>query len=331
MNAFNPYSLFMDLRNKYYDTVKCSQINIQIPIISVGNLTAGGSGKTPFIMYLIQLMKTNNSKLNILVVSKSYKTKLKQPQEVILDSIDAVSMYGDEPCLIKKKYPEANVWSGPNKSETVLAALKYYKSTQVRIDLILIDDGFSHRKLKRSLDIVLLDATQSLAHYRVLPFGHMREDFSSLIRAQLIVLTKVNQARPETLNFLKQKIKDLNLSYIKTDLKTDFDQQISENTKAFVFSGIANPESFKKSLIDQKINIIENMKFPDHMIYTDLNQNDIYQRFLSSKAELICTTAKDLIKINHSELLKNIKVLEAQIKIATNEEVKIYETIRTLV
>ncbi len=329
MSVYNPYSLFMDLRNKYYDTLESSQINIQTPVISVGNLTTGGSGKTPFIMYLIQLLKTKNSKLNILVVSKSYKIKLKQPQEVILDSIDAVTMYGDEPCLIKKKYPEVNVWSGPNKSETALAALKYYKST--KIDLILVDDGFSHRKLKRSLDIVLLDTTQSLAHYRVLPFGHMREDFSSLTRAQLIVLTKVNQARPETLNFLKQKIKDLNLSYIKTDLKTDFDQQISENTKAFVFSGIANPESFNKSLIDQKINIIEHMKFPDHMMYTDLNQNDIYQRFLRSKAELICTTAKDLIKINHSELLKNIKVLEAKIKIPTNEEVKIYETIRTLV
>ncbi len=331
MSSFNPYTLFMHLRNKYYDSAESSCVDIQTPVISVGNLTTGGSGKTPFIMYLIQLLNTRNSKLNILVVSKSYKAKLKKPQEVIVQSIESVSLYGDEPCLIKKKCPDVNVWSGPNKSETAFTAVQYYKSKNIKIDLVLVDDGFSHRKLKRNLDIVLLDTTQSLKHYQILPFGHLREGFSSLARAQLIVLSKVNQASPEILNFLKQKIKSLSLNSIESDLKTDFDQKLSENTKAFVFSGIANPESFEKSLTDHKIQITEHMKFPDHMIYTDHNQNEIYQRFLASKAEVVCTTAKDLIKINHSDLLKNIKVLEAMIKISTSEEVKIYETIRTLV
>ena len=162
MNLFNPYSLMMNLRNKYYDSVENSQVDIQCPVISVGNLTTGGSGKTPFIMYLIQLLKAKNSKLNILVVSKSYKAKLKQPQEVHVDSIESASLFGDEPCLIKKKYPFVFVWSGPSKSETALSALQHYKSKNIKIDLVLVDDGFSHRKLKRNLDIVLLDTTQSL-------------------------------------------------------------------------------------------------------------------------------------------------------------------------
>lgn len=331
MTFLNPYSVFMDLRNKYYDKCVKDLIDAKINIVSVGNLTTGGSGKTPFIMYLIQLLKTENPKLNILVVSKSYKAKIQHPQEVNVDSSESISLYGDEPCLIKKKYPEVFVWSGPRKSETVLAALKYYQTHKVKINLVLVDDGFSHRKLKRHLDIVLLDTTQSLAHYQLLPFGHLREDFSSLVRAQFIVLTKVNQANPETLSFLKQKIKNLNLKYIESDLQTDFAEQITANTKAFVFSGLANPESFEDSLIRHEINIVEHMKFPDHTMYTAKNQNEIYERFLASKADVVCTSAKDVIKINHTDLLKNIKVLEAQIKISTSEEGQIHEKICTLV
>lgn len=328
MNLLNPYSLFMHLRNKYYDSIESSQSEIHCPVISVGNLTTGGSGKTPFIMYLIQLLNNKNLKLNILVVSKSYKAKTKQPQEVSIDSIESVYAYGDEPCLIKKKYPDVNVWSGPNKSETVKTAMQYYKSKNSKIDLVLVDDGFSHRKLKRNLDIVLLDTTQNLQHYNLLPLGHLREDFRSLNRAGLVILTKVNQANSGTLKFLKQKINNLN--FIESDLLTNFDQNVSENAKAFLFSGIANPKSFEKSLIDQKIQIIDHLIFPDHRAYSSTDQNDIYQKFLKSKAEIICTTAKDMIKINHIGLLKSAQVLQAQIKISPYEEVKIYETICAL-
>ena len=88
MNWLNPYSLIMDLRNKYYDVSENTQVILNRPVVSVGNITTGGSGKTPFIMYLIELLNRDRhtkSKLNVLVVSKSYKASLNKPQEVILD------------------------------------------------------------------------------------------------------------------------------------------------------------------------------------------------------------------------------------------------------
>ncbi len=336
MSWLNPYSLFMDLRNKYYDFFKNSQTDLNVPVISVGNITTGGSGKTPFIMYLIDLLnrdslsKYSKSKPNILVVSKSYKASLNKPQEVILGSDDAISLYGDEPCLIKQKYSDVFVWSGPNKSKTAEAALMFYQTKNINIDLVLIDDGFSHRKLKRHLDIILIDASQNLKHYRMLPFGHMREDFKSLTRGQLIILTKVNQANPKTLVLIKDKIKNLGLKFIESHLITTLNPGVAENLTGFAFSGVANPLSFEKSLSDHKVHIIEHIKFPDHMTYNLENQNQIYQQFIKSKAQILFTTAKDAIKISHPELRKIIHVLNAQISISDAEEVKINETICTL-
>lgn len=330
MNWLNPYSLIMDLRNKYYDVSENTQVILNRPVVSVGNITTGGSGKTPFIMYLIELLNRDRhtkSKLNVLVVSKSYKASLNKPQEVILDFKNAISLFGDEPCLIKQKYPDIFVWSGPSKSKTAEAALSYYQTKNIKIDLILIDDGFSHRRLKRNLDIVLIDTSQSLKHYQMLPFGHLRENFKSLTRAQLIILTKVNQADPQVFNFLKEKLQKMNLNFIESNLLTTLNSAVADNTTAFAFSGVANPLSFEKSLSDHKVHTLDHIKFPDHMMYTLENQNQIYQRFLESKAQVLITTAKDAVKINHPELIKSMLVLSVKISISNSEEVKINETI----
>ena len=251
MKYLNPYSVFMDLKNYLYDEKYFKQIQIDTKIISIGNLNTGGSGKTPLIRFVAEILKNKK----ILIVCKSYKATLKYPSEVNLTVSNAAQIYGDEACLLKQLLPGCDVWSGPSKSSTVFTAMLKRK-----YDIILIDDGFSHRKIFRHRDIVLIDASRSRNHYQLFPFGQMREDWKTLKRSDLVILTKTEGLPIEKIQFLKEKIKLYQPRWVCAYFKTEFETQPASK-KLFLIAAIANPQKLKFDLVNSGYQILKEKIF----------------------------------------------------------------------
>jgi tetraacyldisaccharide 4'-kinase len=312
LDALSPYYWFMKAKN----TSSKDSASVGIPVISVGNINTGGSGKTPFIQFLVNEIKSKYPQKKILIISKSYKASLKHPQEVTKLDISKPDVFGDEPCLLKSLV-DADVWSGPTKYKTLAAALKI-KS----YDLAIIDDGFSHRKIKRQLDIVLFDVSRSRAHYQIMPFGFMREPWSALKRASLVILTKLENQEIGRINFYRNEI----LKHQDNLVSLHFNSEIKLKEKnIFLVAGIGNPEALIQNLKQQGYQVIRSKLYEDHYEFPVTEQEKIWSEYQQSKGEsdvALVTTAKDLIKLNHPEILKNIKTIELNVSMS-NETLKV--------
>lgn len=296
MKYLNPYRLLINSKNYMYENGWLKPEKFSVPVISVGNLTTGGTGKTPVVLELISLLKDKS----ILVVSKSYKASLPEPAEVTAENLKHTAVYGDEPCLIKKLAPQVTVFSGPHKTDTVEIALERLENRKQKIDLVIVDDAFSHRTLKRDLDIVLIDVSQPLSHYKLIPFGHLREDLEQVLRAQLVILTKVNNAKAETLKFFRNYLAMNQVSVLEANANSAVSAQ---NKNLFLYSAIGNPAQLKTNLMKSGFKVVEHLVYPDHHNYSLAEQSDILTRWRSKFADsVLCATEKDLVKVTDSEL-----------------------------
>lgn len=321
--SFNPYSWAIAFRDKLYKKKCIKSIKATIPVISIGNINTGGSGKTPFIQFLVHEIKKVKPDIKILVVSKSYRAKLTSPAEVIEKVTHQTEIYGDEACLLKSTI-DADVWSGPRKFETLEKALQ-----QKKYDLCLIDDGFSHLKIKRDLDIVLFDVSRKPCHYRLIPLGNMREDWSSLSRADLIVLTKETKENAEQALFYKNKIKKYNLNIISANYKSEY-PELKKNL--YLFTGIANPLSFENELRTAGFNILRHEQFKDHHQYSKAEQIKIMSDYnLIPGPKSLVTTAKDFIKITEQNLRQLIDVVQLKLSMSEEDLRKLNEKISSII
>lgn len=184
------------MKNAAYDGGFGESLRLPMPVVSVGNLSMGGTGKTPVVIWLSRTLARDYRRP--VIVTRSYRTKLRVPRAVQLGLPDGASLFGDEAVELALK-AGGLVYSGPVKWRTALQAYQ-----DVKPDLILLDDGFQHRRLARDFEIVLIDATDE--RDTLLPAGRLREDFASLRRADAVLLTKVNWARPEFVEKLRAKI-----------------------------------------------------------------------------------------------------------------------------
>ena len=231
------YHFVSGSKNVLYENQVLQSAKLSVPVVSIGNLSFGGVGKTPFIVMLANEFQQTH-KLN--VICRSYKADLKTPQKVDLNQANAARTYGDEACMLKSKLPFCNVWSGPQKLDTAKASLVDNPT------LILVDDGFSHRKLSRNFDLVLIDATVGFDTY-------LRESKHNLTRASAVLITKVNMAQKVSVEKIQEKILQLapNLkdnvfsSSVKTTVNVDRSNPI------VVFCALARPETFVQDLEQQ--------------------------------------------------------------------------------
>ena len=244
------YGAVAGVRNLAYDLKIFRAADPPPHIISVGNLTAGGSGKTPVIIDLAQRIVRNYPDVRVAVVSRGYRRKSSGPQivstpgEILLDS----SQGGDEPYLIASSVPGLPVVVAQKRIEGVELAVREFGA-----QMILLDDGFQHRALARNSDIVLLNADIPAWHWRLLPAGRMRESAISLKRANLVILTgKDHLHRKEKLRSWVQKYSVAPV--ISGSLEPDSIQNIHtrekkdlswlKNREVAVACGIANPGGF---------------------------------------------------------------------------------------
>ncbi|MEW6170939.1 MAG: tetraacyldisaccharide 4'-kinase [Candidatus Omnitrophota bacterium] len=289
-------------------------------VISVGNITWGGTGKTPFLIELSNYLKNEGHKIAILTRGyKSYKN------------------IGDETALLKNNLKDVLVISGKNRLKNALIALKEYS-----IDTIILDDGFQHYKIARDLDIVLLDSTNPFGNKNLIPRGILREPISSLKRAHIFLLTKVdlvNQVMELEKKLTKINPKAMILESRHApiqiyDLKTNdtLNLDILKNKNICSLSAVASPESFTKTLENLKAKIILDFSFLDHHEYSLKEIENIIKECRNKNIDTIVTTQKDAIKLKDFNLdLSNIKifVLKIKLEITENKE-KLYDELLSL-
>ena len=321
------WSLVYFIRRICYDYGILKQRSFQVPIISVGNLTFGGTGKTPFTLWLAEYLQTKNKKSMILM--RGYKGKLENSGGIIYSGKKInpdPEDYGDEALLYARRLENASVVVGKKRS----ANLSFYFD-KVKPDVVLLDDGHQHIYLKRKLNIVLFDSMMPLSSYEVAPLGYMRESFYALKDADLIVLGRANIAPKENILELKKLL----APYLPQDIKfaevgfkpngfynSSYDLILTldqiKNRKVICVAGVANPLSFFKLLEDLGAEVLVTESFPDHHFFT-LDEINALLSYAKNEDALIVTTEKDIVRLKKLVEDEIIVFLEIDIEFLSGE------------
>ena len=286
------------MRGKLFDSGVLSSLKMKRPVISVGNLTVGGTGKTPFSIWLLQRIQSHG--MNPGFVSRGYKSNASEPRSV---THPEAKQFGDEPSLVRETLPNIPVYVGANRSLAVEKLL-----SESSADVVVADDAFQHRKLQRDLDIVLLDALEPSWHYRFLPAGRARESFRALSRAQVVVISKANLAQAEQLQFLEKRLRrfsglQLKMNYKCGGFRNLHHRRQSLSGRIYLVSGVGRPESVEALLPSKPV---KHNAFADHYEYTAVDVTALIKDFRESGAEHLVTTAKDAVKLNQFSELKGM-------------------------
>lgn len=332
------YRIIVSVRNKFFDWEWLPSQEFDIPIINVGNITVGGTGKTPHIEYLVKNLSPNHS---IGVVSRGYKRKTKGYVEVQSDS--NASDVGDEPLQIKQKFSNSLVVVDEKRVHAVEHLINEKESPEV----ILLDDAYQHRYITPGLNILLIEYNKLITKDKMLPVGRLREPAHNKSRANIVILTKC----PESLTPIDFRIlgKELNLfpyqtlyftSFKYRELKPVFKnlakiKSIGElkGVETIVVTGIANPTKIYSKL--KKVGAqITKVSFPDHHNFKLADVNKIHNTYLSvqSKKKIIICTEKDAVRLKTSRFkdkLLNLPIYSLPIEVSflNDEEDKFLEQV----
>lgn len=281
------YGLAVACKNFLYDSGLADSLQVSASVISVGNLTVGGTGKTPIIDHI--LFEAGSRELTAAVVSRNYKAKCRGTHRIDTQRDHGAAYFGDEPFLLALRHPNSVVYVGPKK---VMTAAQVAQEVQPK--LILVDDGFQHRALHRDFEVLLLDATKDFAHYELLPVGRAREAWDSIGRAHLVILTKVNLTSADHLASIQERLPAA-LPLALAEYQVGFPSAVLEGGRFFVFSGLADQDSFQKSLAAFKV--AEFAVFADHHAYNNQDIQKLEDRARQLGCDKILTTAKDYVKV----------------------------------
>jgi tetraacyldisaccharide 4'-kinase len=291
------YEGITGVRNWFYDHNWLKATHVDAKVISVGNLTLGGTGKTPVTLAMLEILKKRGYSSG--VVSRGYKREQKGVLEVDISHKTAAQTFGDEPALIKSSFPEVPVVVGARRVQAAQALLAGHK-----VDFIVCDDAFQHRRLHRDLNLLLLDATEPIKNYRVVPVGRGRERLQpALRRADFLILTKTNLISSDELSALTEWLDSrtqkpiLRAEYTVRDLRA-LDGKTARELKdpVYMVSGIAKPQAFEQTLKD-RVRVVKHRSFPDHHRYADLEVEEILDEASQLQARWVLTTAKDSMKL----------------------------------
>lgn len=296
------YGFIISIRNFLYDSNILHHHNYEVPVISVGNLTVGGTGKTPHAEYLINILR---KEFKVAFISRGYKRKSKG--FILATSQSTINDIGDEPVQIKQKYPGVTVAVCKKRD---IAIRNILKNKELNIDVIILDDAFQHRSVVPNINILLFDFTQPVYDDKLLPAGRLRESIKSSYRANFIIFTKCpGQLKPIDQRIIKNKL-DIrpyqNLFFTSIGYgeitpaekgRTLFFDDMLKYTVMLV-TGIANPSPLIEYLKDQVGEIIHK-KFPDHYSFTEKDIDNLYNSYkeIENRRKLIITTEKDLVRI----------------------------------
>ena len=327
------YGFIVFLRNKLYDLKIFKEKKVDgVKIICIGNIVAGGTGKTPAVQYFVQKYLEKNKKVGIL--SRGYKGKRKTDLLLVRD--------------------EKKIYANPKESgdEAYLHALNFqipvvvcknrYKGAiflkeKCGVETIIMDDGFQHRKLKKNKNIILIDATNPFGMDSYLPKGRLRESLDALKRADEIIITKSNYVSKEEIGKIRERLakyeKTISIATFEESYfyKLNFENgkkfdkinnennignekfplEIIKNKNVLIFSSIANPAVFYQTIKKLNPSNIDEIKFTDHHVYTNEEILEIKEE--AKSYDYVLTTEKDIVKIDKN--IENLMILKMEFKI----------------
>jgi tetraacyldisaccharide 4'-kinase len=294
------FGMIMKLRRTIYTTI-LSQYKAPVFIISIGNIVAGGSGKTPFTMFLAGLLTEQNLKVG--VSHRGYKSKFEREIQLISDNegvLPEAEQAGDEAWLIATRLAGIPVAVGKNRKQAIKALLKAYPC----LDCIILDDSFQHLNVKHNLDFIIVNDNIGFGNGFVLPAGYLREPVSALKFADAIVLNYQSSNRAASVpNTIKHFELPFFAGYYNLDYLYDFrgnkiDPESISGTKIMLLSGIGNPSGFEESAKELNLKIVAHKILPDHCDYNEQKlRKDIIATYHKSGAKWLLTTEKDYAKL----------------------------------
>lgn len=296
------YGGVTEVRNWFYDRGWLHSEKISdCKIISIGNITVGGTGKTPAVAAIAQALQQSGKRVAIL--SRGYGRNT-NGTVVVSDGASILSTpseSGDEPFLLAQKLPGVIVIAERDRVKGAHLLREKFKP-----DVIILDDAFQHRRIQRDIDIVLIDSSVPLECYSMLPSGMLRENWHNLKRADMIWLTRINQSAH--VNHLMKHIQKItSVPVIQTrhqpaGLFSPSRKKIAlkqiNGKRIYLFSGIGNPASFRKTVVSLGALVISEKIFQDHHAYSGTDIEKIVEQAGKEHIDFIITTEKDMAKLS---------------------------------
>jgi tetraacyldisaccharide 4'-kinase len=290
------YAFALRLRAKLYKFGVLKTLRLPRPVVSIGNVTVGGTGKTPVTAYIARFLLSRGYR--VAVLSRGYGGSLEGQTCVVSDGVAVMLTAlecGDEPYLLAATIPGLMVVIGTDRYAAGLLAME-----RLSPDVFLLDDGFQHLRLYRDLNLLLMDFSRPFGNHLTLPAGILREPATAISRADLIIFTRT----PEGANLTTTTagIPSCISSHTITGLiplngGTPAPFSHCSGHTVLAFAGIADPDSFFEGLRKNGLNLVQGLHFPDHVVYNQERRDEIINALGVSGADFLITTEKDGVKL----------------------------------
>lgn len=299
------YTLVVVIRHRLYDWGVFKSFSFDIPIICVGNITVGGTGKTPTVEYLLSVL---GDRYNIAVLSRGYGRHTKGYREVTVQ--DSYVDVGDEPLLLKLKFPERPVIVCEDRVE----GIERIRQSHPEVTLIIMDDGFQHRRVKAKVNLILVDSTRPIEGDSMLPLGRLRDIPSRLQKAHFFIVTKCSTAMsPIDRRLWTNKLRSVAYQkiffsrYQSTMVEPVYyfeeREEVDYGRQAIIMTGIGNPRPFIKEA-ESRFSVVEKLVYADHHGFTAEDMKRVYELLNKYPRAIVLMTEKDAVRLRGARLPK---------------------------
>ena len=295
--------MVITLRHSLYDWGVKKSRSFDIPVVCIGNITVGGTGKTPTAEYLLAALKPH---YNVAILSRGYGRITKGYREVQVT--DNYADVGDEPLLLKLKFSENVVVVCEDRIE----GIERIRKEHPEVTLIVMDDGFQHRSVKAKVNIVLVDSTRPIASDKMLPLGRLRDLPSRLSAAHIFIVTKcldtmtpldkrIWYKKLHSLAYQKVYFTGINSTMIEPLFEFDEREEVNYGQRAILMTGIGNPRPFIAEA-EAKFNVVDKLIFRDHHDFTAEDMRKLYSKLQNNPRAVIIMTEKDAVRLRRARL-----------------------------
>ena len=297
------YTLVVIVRHRLYDWGVLKSYSFDIPVVCIGNITVGGTGKTPTAEYILASLVKHYT---MAILSRGYGRNTKGYREVTVN--DIYSDVGDEPLQMKLKFPETVVVV----SEDRVAGIERIRQEHPEVNLIIMDDGFQHRRVRPKVNILIVDSTRPYDSDHMLPLGRLRDLPSRLKEGHIFIVSKCSDTMsPIDKRIWYNKLRDQayhevffsNIETLDIEPIYDFDnrEQPYYAQQAILVSGIGNPRPFIREA-ETRFTVVDKVIFPDHHKFTADDLRSIYEAFNKYPRAIILTTEKDAVRLRRARM-----------------------------
>ncbi|HHT9158751.1 MAG TPA: tetraacyldisaccharide 4'-kinase [Candidatus Brocadiaceae bacterium] len=317
------YGFVVKTRIFFYKKGILRCVRLPVPVFSVGNITVGGTGKTPVVEHIARYLRAKGKRVAIL--SRGYAANIRQET-----NFPDKNICNDEYLLFKENIPDVPHLLNKSRVKGGREAIKRFQA-----ECLVLDDGFQHLRLARDLNIVIIDALNPFGHEQVIPRGMLREPLEGLKRADLIMLSRVDQCSRDKIVVITNRLREIigDVPVIETVHKPICLESAKDTTKldidclrgkmVFAFCAIGNPASFRKSIENLGAGIAGFRVFPDHHVYTPSELQELNAEAQSMKPDAIVITQKDRVKIGNNLGIWDFPLwtLKIEVRIANGYEI----------